>query len=72
MVLSAIFDNISALSWWSVLLVEETGEPKENHRLFFYYEQLCNIEEWGELCKHNSVAKVDPHLRFLFIYLVGL
>ena len=48
MVFSATFNNISALSWWSVLLVEETGEPKENYRVFFfYYEQLFNIEEWG-------------------------
>ena len=26
------FNNISAISWWSVLLVEETGVPRENHR----------------------------------------
>jgi hypothetical protein len=25
-------ETISAISWWSVLLVEETGEPGENHR----------------------------------------
>jgi len=24
--------NISVMSWWSVLLVEETGVPGENHR----------------------------------------
>jgi hypothetical protein len=27
MVLNAIFNNISVISWWSVLLVEETGVP---------------------------------------------
>jgi hypothetical protein len=32
MVLSAIFNNISVISWRSVLLVEETGVPGENHR----------------------------------------
>jgi len=32
MVFSAIFNNISAISWRSVLLVEETGVPGENHR----------------------------------------
>ena len=32
MVFYATFNNISAISWWSVLLVEETGEPGENHR----------------------------------------
>jgi hypothetical protein len=26
MVLDATFTNISVISWWSVLLVEETGE----------------------------------------------
>jgi hypothetical protein len=26
------FNNISVISWWSVLLVEETGVPGENHR----------------------------------------
>ena len=34
MVLSATFNNISVISWWSVLLVEETGVPGENHRPF--------------------------------------
>jgi hypothetical protein len=31
-VLNATFNNISVLSWRSVLLVEETGGPRENHR----------------------------------------
>ena len=32
MVFSGIFNNILAISWRSVLLVEETGEPGEIHR----------------------------------------
>jgi len=32
MVVNATFKNISAISWWSVLLVEENGVPGENHR----------------------------------------
>jgi hypothetical protein len=28
----ATFNNISVISWQSVLLVEETGLPGENHR----------------------------------------
>ena len=32
MVFDATFNNISAVSWRSVLLVEETGVPRENHR----------------------------------------
>jgi len=31
MVFNAIFSNISVLSWRSVLLMEETGLPGENH-----------------------------------------
>jgi hypothetical protein len=32
MVFNATFNNISVISWWSFLLVEETGVPGENHR----------------------------------------
>ena len=32
MVFNATFNNISGISWRSVLLVEETGVPGENHR----------------------------------------
>jgi hypothetical protein len=32
MVFNATFNNISAISWRSVLLVKETGVPGENHR----------------------------------------
>jgi len=32
MVFNVTFTNISVISWWSVLLVEETGVPGENHR----------------------------------------
>ena len=31
MVFNATFNNISAISWWLILLVEETGVPGENH-----------------------------------------
>jgi len=32
MVFNATFNNISVISWRQVLLVEETGGPRENHR----------------------------------------
>jgi hypothetical protein len=32
MVFDPTLNNISAISWQSVLLVQETGVPKENHR----------------------------------------
>jgi hypothetical protein len=31
MVFDTIFNNISVISRWSVLLVDETGVPEENH-----------------------------------------
>ena len=32
LVFNARLNNISVISWWSVLLVEETGVSAENHR----------------------------------------
>ena len=32
MVFNATFNNISVILWWSVLLVEETEVPGENHQ----------------------------------------
>jgi len=32
MMFSVTFNSISVISLWSVLLVEETGGPGENHR----------------------------------------
>jgi len=31
-VLNFTFNNSSAILWWSVLLVKDTGVPEENHR----------------------------------------
>jgi hypothetical protein len=33
MMFNATFNNISVISWLSILLMEETGAPKENHDL---------------------------------------
>ena len=32
MVFNATFNNISAIPWWSILLVDEIGVSRENHR----------------------------------------
>ena len=32
MVFNATFNNILAISWWSLLLMEEAGAPGENHQ----------------------------------------
>jgi hypothetical protein len=31
MMFNATFNNISDISWWSVLLVEENGVPEKNY-----------------------------------------
>jgi hypothetical protein len=33
MVFNATFNNISVISWRSILLMEETGIPRENHEM---------------------------------------
>ena len=42
-VFNATFNNISAISWWSVLLVEETGVPVENNWPVASHWQIYHI-----------------------------
>ena len=42
-VFNATFNDISAISWWSVLLVEKTRVPEENHRPVTSYRCICHI-----------------------------
>ena len=41
LVLNATFNNISAISWQSVLVVEEDGVPSENHLLLSVIITFC-------------------------------
>jgi hypothetical protein len=43
MVFNATINNISVISWRSVLLVEETGVPVEKHRLMQIIDKLYHI-----------------------------
>jgi hypothetical protein len=43
MVVNATFNNISAISWWSVLLVDETGVPKKTTDLSQVTDKLYHI-----------------------------
>ena len=43
MVFNATFNNISVILWQSVLLVEETGVPRENHRIAASHYKLYHI-----------------------------
>jgi len=58
MVFSATFNNISAISWRSVLLEEVTGVPRENHRSAASSQQtLWTIREpaYASFCYHKIV-----------------
>jgi hypothetical protein len=43
MVFNATFNNISVISWQSVLLVEETGGPEKTTDLSQVYDKLDHI-----------------------------
>jgi hypothetical protein len=48
MVVNTTFNNISDISWQSVLLVEETGVPRENHHIRLYSPEwdLNSRQQW--------------------------
>ena len=43
MVLNSTFNNISVISWWSVLLVGETGVSIENHQPVASHGQALSL-----------------------------
>ena len=61
MVFNATFNNISATSWWSVLLVEETRVLEENHRLVARHLQTLS---------HNVVSNT-PRLNWVVVIGIG-
>jgi hypothetical protein len=58
MAFNAIFNNISVILWWSVLLMEETGVPRENHRPV--------ASRWQTL-SHNVVSSTPYQFLRLFV-----
>jgi hypothetical protein len=54
MVFNATFNNISAISWPSILLMEETGVTEENHRPV--------ASNW-QAFSHNVVSSTPRHER---------
>jgi hypothetical protein len=57
MVFNATFNNISVICWRSVLLVDETGVPGENHRSVGT-EKLYHIMMHRE---HPSMSGIPTH-----------
>ena len=54
MAFNATFNNVSVISWRSVLLVEETGVPGEDHRSVASHRQTLS---------HNVESSTPPHER---------
>jgi len=54
MMLNATFNNISVISWRSILLLEESGVPIENHR--------PTASHWQTL-SHNDASSTPHHER---------
>ena len=54
MVFNATFNNISVISWWSVLLVEKTGVPGENYR---------SVASHWQTLSHNVVSSTPRNER---------
>jgi hypothetical protein len=57
MVLNTTCINISAISWRSVLLVEETGVPRENHR---------PVASCLQTLSHNVVSSTRSYKKIIF------
>jgi hypothetical protein len=58
MVFNATFNNISVILWWSVLLVEETGVPGENHQSVASHKQLSSVEKWFQCDIFSSTQRI--------------
>jgi hypothetical protein len=59
MVFDAIFNNISVISRWSVLLVENTGVPGKNHRPVANHWQTLShnvVSSHWQTLSHNVVS----------------
>jgi hypothetical protein len=61
MVFNATFNNISVISWRSILLVEEIRVPGENH---------WPVASHWQTFSHNNVSSTPPHERFELTTLV--
>jgi hypothetical protein len=74
MVFKATFNNISVISWRSVLLVEETGEPGENHRTVASHRQtlsLAAVSRVHPFCNSQSLARTHAVLVIGLYELLG-
>ena len=69
MVLNAIFNNISVISWRPVLLVEETGVSGENHRSAACHWQTLSQKVVSSTPRQSGIRHVLQTLHVLVITL---
>ena len=74
MVFNATFNNISVISWWLVLLVEDTQQPGEHHRPaeMTYVETYSNhgsiyVETYSNL-GNNDVETYSNIFMYIVFY----
>jgi hypothetical protein len=81
MELNATFNNIAVISWRSVLLVEETGEPEKHneqpqvtdkfyHIMLYRYEQdsnsqLSSFKEFMKSYKHWHIRSTERYTVYM-------
>jgi hypothetical protein len=53
-VLNSTFNNISVICWWSVLMIEETGVPGENHGQVASHIMFYRIGNRSEILCHSA------------------
>jgi hypothetical protein len=68
MVFNATFNNISVMSWQSVLLVEEIRVPGESTNLLQVTDKLLSVISWIVECgiKHHNPS---PYYDFNILYI---
>jgi hypothetical protein len=64
-VINATFNNISVISWWTILLMENTGVPRENHRIL---RSMLNLIKFSNYCIPSSKAENRWILNCLFLF----
>jgi hypothetical protein len=75
MLFNITFNNISVISWRSVLLVEETGVARENHRPVASYWQMLEILSimsevfWPIVCFDGDFLKKKLYTNIWHIYI---
>jgi hypothetical protein len=74
MVFNTTFNNIPVISWWSVLLVEETGVPRENkqHSSHIVVVSFIGGGNWSTLRKQTTCHNSLTNFYHIMLYQVHL